>query len=97
VATGDVVGSEKRNAAEENDNLRDDCYMCRSRELIATSVWTGSMNLTFNANQSLENAVHIRDPIIARGYVQEWAQILGISECLDWTSEWCAPEFHIGT
>ena len=61
------------------------------------AVWTGSFNLTANATASLENAVVIRRPSIARAYFNEWQQILALSEPLDWRSEWCAPEWRIGT
>lgn len=61
------------------------------------AVWTGSYNFTQNATQSLENAVFIRDEMIAKRYYDEWAFIYGLSEPLDWTSKWINPEFRIGT
>lgn len=60
-------------------------------------VWTGSFNFTRNASASFENAVIIRDTKIADAYLKEWAQILALSEPLDWTSEYIAPEWRIGT
>lgn len=61
------------------------------------AVWTGSFNLTKNAVLSFENAVYIRDREIALAFAQEYAQILALSETLDWSSNWCAPEYRIGT
>lgn len=61
------------------------------------SVWTGSFNLTANSRRSLENAVLITDAEIASRYYVEWEQILALSEPLDWETEWCAPEWRIGS
>lgn len=61
------------------------------------AVWTGSFNFTENSTMSLENAVVIHDPAIAQAYFQEWKQILAISEPLDWTSVWSAPEWRVGS
>lgn len=60
-------------------------------------VWTGSFNFTQNAIASLENAVILRNPLVAKAYYNEWSQIEAISESLDWDSVWCAPEWRIGT
>ena len=60
-------------------------------------VWTGSYNLTRNAGQSWENALIIRDPVIAGAYLNEWSQLFTFSEPLDWRSEYIAPEWRIGT
>jgi phosphatidylserine/phosphatidylglycerophosphate/cardiolipin synthase-like enzyme len=60
-------------------------------------VWTGSYNMTFNAQKSFENSVIIHDRDIAAAYAWEWSQILAFSEPLDWESRWCAPEYRIGT
>lgn len=61
------------------------------------SVWTGSFNFTKNAVNSLENAVIIHDERIAQKYFDEYLQIFGMSEKLDWESEWVAPEYRIGS
>jgi hypothetical protein len=61
------------------------------------AVWTGSFNFTKNAALSLENALIIRDEKVARAYFDEWGQITMLSERLDWTSEWCVPEWRVGT
>lgn len=61
------------------------------------AVWTGSFNFSKNAGRSLENALYITDPAIVWAYFHEYRQILTISESLDWTSEWCAPEWRIGS
>jgi hypothetical protein len=60
-------------------------------------VWTGSFNLTQNATNSFENAVILRDPKLVNAFYQEWGQIVALSEPLDWTSDWVAPEFRIGS
>ena len=60
-------------------------------------VWTGSFNFTQNATHSFENAVIIRDPQIVSGYYNEFAHIYALSESLDWTFDWVAPEYRIGT
>ncbi len=61
------------------------------------AVWTGSFNFTKNGNASLENALVLTDPTITRAYLSEWAQILAISEPLDWRAEWVAPQWRIGS
>jgi len=60
-------------------------------------VWTGSNNLSRNANFSFENALIIHDARIVRAYLNEYAQIMALSESLDWESDWCFPEERIGT
>jgi hypothetical protein len=64
---------------------------------IPKEVWTGSFNFTKNAGDSLENAVIISDPIIAKAYHEEFIEILGISEKLDWEYEWIEPDFRLGS
>lgn len=66
-------------------------------EIHETKVRTGSMNLSWNATRSLENAVIIESNKIASAYMNEFALLLGISEPLDWRSEWIQPEYRIGT
>lgn len=61
------------------------------------AVWTGSFNFTVNAGNSFENAVILREPKLVDAFYQEWAQIVALSEPLDWTSEWVAPEWRIGS
>lgn len=60
-------------------------------------VWTGSFNFTKNATYSLENALYITIPDIVSAYFKEYQFIAGLSEQLDWTSEWCEPEWRIGS
>jgi hypothetical protein len=60
-------------------------------------VWTGSYNITFNAQKSFENAVILRDPDIANAYANEWSQLLALSEQLNWQDRWAAPEYRIGS
>lgn len=61
------------------------------------AVWTGSFNFSDNGTKSFENAVVIEDVAIAEAYLEEWGQIAALSEPLDWSSEWMAPEWRIGT
>lgn len=60
-------------------------------------IWTGSYNLTQNANMSFENAIVLNNKSIIKAYFQEWAQIEALSEPLEWGSKWCKPEWRIGT
>lgn len=66
-------------------------------QFVPDAVWTGSFNFTVNAGRSLENAVFIRDPVVAAAYLREFAQVTALSEPLDWYAEWVAPEYRIGT
>jgi hypothetical protein len=66
-------------------------------EIRPQTVWTGSFNLTKNATMSLENALVLSDPSIVRAYFCEWEQVLALSEQLDWESDWCEPEWRVGT
>lgn len=61
------------------------------------AVWTGSYNITKNGNASLENALFLRNDDIAAAYCDEWAQLIEISEPLDWTSRYAAPEIDYNT
>jgi hypothetical protein len=61
------------------------------------AVWTGSFNLTHNASNSLENAVLIRDEKISTAFLDEFGLIFGLSEKLDWSQAWSAPEYRIGS
>lgn len=64
---------------------------------VPEAVWTGSFNFSENATRSLENAVIIRDRTIAAAYLVEFEQVAGLSEPLDWTHVWVAPEWRFGT
>lgn len=61
------------------------------------AVWTGSYNITKNGNASLENAVFVQDARLAEAYCDEWAQLIEVSESLDWTSEYSTPEIDYNT
>jgi hypothetical protein len=61
------------------------------------AVWTGSFNFTASSAASFENAVYLIDQEIVNAYYHEWAQIVALSEPLDWQAEWIAPEWRIGT
>jgi hypothetical protein len=68
-----------------------------SGRVVPRKVWTGSYNLSKNAGRSLENAVLLSDPQCVRAYWQEWGQLVGVSEPLDWTSIHVHPDLRIGT
>jgi phosphatidylserine/phosphatidylglycerophosphate/cardiolipin synthase-like enzyme len=61
------------------------------------AAWTGSFNLTYNASNSLENAVLIRSEKVAEAFMHEFGTIFGLSEKLDWAHPWSAPEHRIGS
>jgi len=61
------------------------------------AVWTGSFNLTFNAANSLENAIYIEDPTVVEAYFKEFGQIMALSESLNWEDDWSAPEWRVGS
>ena len=58
-------------------------------------VWTGSCNLSINSTRSLENAVILHDNNIVCSYLNEYAQIMALSEPIDWESMFCTPENQI--
>jgi hypothetical protein len=61
------------------------------------AVWTGSFNFSKSGTRSFENAVVMYDPAIVSAYYHEWEQIEALSEPLDWSSDWCEPEWRIGS
>ncbi len=61
------------------------------------AVFTGSYNITKNAQLSFENSLIIERPSIVDKYMQEFEHIFGISEPLDWNSEWVNPRYRVGT
>jgi hypothetical protein len=61
------------------------------------AVWTGSFNFTMNASRSLDNAVLLRDKRFVAAYYAEWAQVLAMSEPLDWTAPWIDAPWRIGS
>jgi hypothetical protein len=77
------------------DILREKTYP--EVDIVPYAVWTGSFNFTMNATMSLENALVLWNRAIAAAYYDEWQQILSLSEPLDWESNWCEPEWRIGT
>lgn len=79
----------------------ENAYSYETQDYKPISVWTGSYNITDNATRSFENVIYLEDnsgtnPIL-EAYLKEHHQILSISEPLDWTSQWCEPEYRIGT
>lgn len=72
-------------------------YSYESAEITPYGVWTGSFNFTKNAGRSFENAIYTEDPVIVKAYIDEYSHIFALSEQLDWESDWCAPEWRVGT
>jgi hypothetical protein len=64
---------------------------------VPRAVWTGSVNLTYNATLSRENAVILRRPRVAAQFMSEFQELLALSEPLDWQSQWVVPEFRYGS
>ena len=58
------------------------------------AVWTGSFNMTDNATKSNENGLFIKNQEIAQSYFMEWFDMLLVSESLDWSSEYAAPDLQ---
>ncbi len=71
---------------------------CRRQgsKMVPYSVWTGSFNFSETASKCAENAIVLSDKNLIDGYVQEYGSIAAISEPLNWTSPYCAPQHHIG-
>jgi PLD-like domain len=59
------------------------------------AVWTGSFNMTFNGTQSIENAVCIENNEISKSYFDEWYNMLMISEGLNWSASYAAPDIQL--
>lgn len=78
---------------EKYDEVHDGTWL----EVKPYAVWTGSMNWSNNAGRSFENAVLIYDAKIASAYAEEFGNIFALSEPLDWTSSWVAPQYRIGS
>lgn len=64
---------------------------------IPRRVWTGSLNATENGTRSLENALIIDDSVVASTFYDEWKNVLGLSEALDWFAPYVRPDFRLGT
>lgn len=79
------------------DEMPEDGWDYHTQTYSPYAVWTGSFNFTDNAASSFENAVYIEDDEIAQAYLEEFIHVFALSESLDWTSHWIAPEHRIGT
>lgn len=98
-----LVGSNQLNIdmEQEEEHDHDELNQYESEfesQLEPYAVWTGSYNFTWNAEHSFENAVMIRDKKIAEAFANEYAQILALSEPLDWDCKFSyGTTFRIGT
>jgi hypothetical protein len=75
----------------------DEPYEVPGVRFLPRAVWTGSFNLTNNGNRSFENAVVIKSDHIADLYMREFANVVALSEPLDWEHEYVAPEWRLGS
>lgn len=70
----------------------EELYSEEEDDLIPTlkplAVWTGSFNMTYNSTNSLENGLFLRDKNIVLAYYRQWAEIVGISDMLDWSTNY---------
>ena len=67
-------------------------------DIVPKAVWTGSYNITKNAEKSRENVLIIHSKEIVHSYLSEWAQLWVLSEYLDWSCiEPNRPEVYVGT
>ena len=78
---------------EKNTNVRLGIWFATEEDC----VWTGSYNLTKNATSSSENAIVLQSPTIVEAYMDEWSQIVALSEPLDWESTRPKPQWRIGS
>lgn len=76
------------------------CHICDPDKVTTFhpyAVWTGSYNPTTNATRSMENAIYILDEDTAYSYFYEWSRILSLSEPLDWSAKYVAPQWRVGS
>lgn len=66
-------------------------------EFVPRKVWTGSFNMTGNAERSLENAQLIDNAEVAAVFTQEWMTVLGLTEPLNWNATYVATNMRVGT
>jgi len=72
-------------------------FVMFDEQTVPFAVWTGSFNATENGSRSRENAVYLRGAKLAALYATEWSRVLALSEPLDWSSEYVAPEWRFGS
>lgn len=60
------------------------CRLDERGYLSPEAVWTGSFNFTSTARTSLENAVVIEDPVVARAYLDEFVACAPLAESMRW-------------
>lgn len=80
--------------SKERDEL---CPNAHQRQWQPQFVWTGSYNVTISGRNSWENSLIIQDVTIAQAYLDEWCQLLALSEQLDWEDPYVTPQWRIGT
>ena len=83
-----------RSPRDERDQL---CPYAHDHAWNPLFVWTGSYNITASGANSWENSLIIRNPVIAQAYLDEWRQLLALSEPLDWDSPCIHPQWSFGT
>jgi hypothetical protein len=70
----------------ENTPLMHSKFIVRLHAGKPVAVWSGSLNFTYNAESSVENALEIYDPAVAAAYLAEWARLVAVSEPLEFTA-----------
>ena len=83
--------------AVDDENLKNTEHIPFWTPKINDCVWTGSYNISRNAEKSWENVVVLESLEIVHAYVKEWAQIVSLSEPLDWETPWSSPEWRKGS
>ena len=77
------------------------CELDQNENYSPVALWTGSFNFTQNASNSFENVLYLVDKAgnneIINAYLKEHHQIFSLSEQLNWSERWAAPQHRIGT
>ena len=79
------------------DPVRSEALNSLSINVKPYDVWTGSFNHSLIASLSFENALFVTKPEIAKAYFGEREHIMAFSEPLNSESDWCAPEWRMGS
>lgn len=76
-----------------NNPLMHHKFVVRLVDGAPVAVWTGSFNFSVNAVSSIENAIEIKDPVIAAAYLAEWARVAAVSEPLEFVAGKASPSW----
>jgi hypothetical protein len=56
------------------------------KDMVPYGIWTGSYNFTNNANRCLDNVLYTSNITLIEKYIEEFEQLLFLSERLNWNS-----------